>query len=104
MLLHCSQPLELHAYTCHATRRPKVLRNLTRSVQTTTSQRLDDMELGTDSVVCFRPVGFPLDSTVHPHPTANDWQRWKPSIKARYRRLPARVIIQEMKAERLLVT
>ena len=37
-------------------------------------------------------------------PDAEDWQRWKPSVMARYRAIPARLFIREMEAEGLRVT
>jgi hypothetical protein len=36
-------------------------------------------------------------------PGAEDWQRWKPSIMARYKALPARLFIREMEAKGLRV-
>ncbi|GAB7324850.1 hypothetical protein MBLNU13_g08679t1 [Cladosporium sp. NU13] len=38
------------------------------------------------------------------HPTPADWERWAPTISARYKRGPARLLIQEMNANGLLVT
>jgi len=40
----------------------------------------------------------------HRRPTTADWQRWAPEICARYRSVPARVLIAKMTAEGLLVT
>ena len=37
-------------------------------------------------------------------PNAEDWQKWKPSIMARYRAIPARLFVREMEAEGLRVT
>ena len=37
-------------------------------------------------------------------PNAEDWQKWKPSIMARYRAIPARLIVREMETEGLRVT
>jgi len=37
-------------------------------------------------------------------PTSADWNRWLPRVMARYKSVPARVIIAEMKVDGLLVT
>jgi len=37
-------------------------------------------------------------------PNAEDWHKWKPSIMARYKAIPARLFIREMEVEGLRVT
>jgi hypothetical protein len=40
----------------------------------------------------------------HRHPTPADWQRWQPMIAARYKGVPARVLVAEMTVDGLQVT
>jgi len=64
------------------------------------------MELTTDLVLRSKPNGVTTLSAprAHRHPTPLDWERWAPTIAARYKSEPARVIIGEMRSDGLLVT
>jgi hypothetical protein len=64
------------------------------------------MEPTTDLVVRSRrnDVTTVIVPRAHRQPTSLDWQRWAPTIKARYKSEPARVLIGEMNAEGLHVT
>lgn len=64
------------------------------------------MELTTDLVVRPRSDTITTDIIARPRRrlTPDDWKRWKPRVTARYRSVPARVLIAEMEADGLHVT
>ena len=64
------------------------------------------MELATGLAVRVKINDFTaaIVPRAHRDPTPLDWERWKPTIAARYRGVPARVLIGEMNAEGLQVT
>jgi prophage tail gpP-like protein len=84
---------------------PEKVFDMSTSAETTTSSQ-DNMELTADLAMRSRPFVVIADSIVEArrHPTNADWQRWRPIIAMRYKSVPARVIIQEMKAEYPFVT
>ena len=63
------------------------------------------MELTTDLVVRVKSNGITAAFVPRAYrdPTPLDWERWKPTIAARYKSIPARVLIGEMNAEGLHV-
>jgi hypothetical protein len=71
-----------------------------------TDQVQGAMELTTDLVANPRQASTTIGTTTaaRRYPTTADWQRWKPTIAARYKTVPARVIIREIDAEHLFVT
>ena len=64
------------------------------------------MELTTDLAVRIKSNGVTAAAVprAYRHPTPLDWERWAPTIAARYKSVPARVLIGEMNAEGLHVT
>lgn len=64
------------------------------------------MELATGLAVRVKTNGIraAVVSRAHRDPTPLDWERWKPTIAARYKSIPARVLFGEMNAEGLHVT
>ena len=64
------------------------------------------LELTPGPVKCSKCDGATasLDMIERRRPTSADWQRWAPTIATRYKVMPARVLIQEMNADNLLVT
>jgi hypothetical protein len=64
------------------------------------------MALTTDLAIRLKSNDIPvaIAPEVLRHPTPLDWQRWAPTIAARYKGVPARVLLGEMKADGLLVT
>jgi hypothetical protein len=64
------------------------------------------MDMSTDPSMDSRCSSIIINTVMmaHRRPTIADWQRWAPEICARYRSVPARVLIAEMTAEGLLVT
>lgn len=64
------------------------------------------MELTTGLAVRVKINGFTaaIVPGAHRDPTPLDWKRWAPTIAARYKSEPARVLIGEMNAQGLHVT
>jgi hypothetical protein len=64
------------------------------------------MNISTNTRENVRVSDIPANAIViaHRRPTINDWKRWAPRICARYKSVPARILIAEMSAEGLHVT
>lgn len=64
------------------------------------------MESTTDLTVRVGSSGITaaVFARAHQIPTPLDWQRWAPTIAARYKSVPARVLVSEMNADGLHVT
>lgn len=64
------------------------------------------MEPTTDLVVRAKSnrITAAIVPRTYRNPTPIDWKRWAPIIAARYKSVPARVLVSEMNAEGLQVT
>ena len=64
------------------------------------------MELTTNLVVrsSSNTITTDIIARARRHPTSDDWKRWEPRVLARYKGVPARVLIAEMEADGLHVT